>query len=106
LLAFFDELAKKGLNLLTHYTSLVPENAEKFKAFSNYIVADAYFRRRPIVNAVKLSGTEFIGRLRNDSTLMKPLERSKLILPDPSCRILQIKSSFKLRLKSEALCSV
>jgi len=30
-----DELAEKGLNLLTHYASLVTENAEQFKAFSN-----------------------------------------------------------------------
>src|SRR5674476_934824 len=43
-----DELAENGLNLLTHYASLVTENAEQFKAFSNYIVADAYFSKRPI----------------------------------------------------------
>jgi len=30
-----DELAEKGLNLLTHYASLVTENNEQFKAFSN-----------------------------------------------------------------------
>jgi len=64
-----DELAKKGLNLLTHYASLVTENAERFKAFSNYIVADAYFSKRPIVKAVKSSGLEFISRLRDDSVL-------------------------------------
>jgi len=65
-----DELAEKGLNLLTHYASLVTENAEQFKAFSNYIVADAYFSKRPMVKAVKSSGLEFISRLRNDSVLM------------------------------------
>jgi len=64
-----DELAKKGLNLLTHYASLVTENAERFKAFSNYIVADAYFSKRPIVKAVKSSGLKFISRLRDDSVL-------------------------------------
>ena len=65
-----DELAEKGLNLLTHYASLVTENAEQFKVFSNYIVADAYFSKRPIVKAVKSSGHEFISRLRDDSVLM------------------------------------
>ena len=64
-----DELVKKGLNLLTHYTSLVTENAEQFKAFSNYIVADAYFSKRPFVEAVKLANLEFISRLRDDSVL-------------------------------------
>ena len=64
-----DELAEKGLNLLTHYASLVTENAEQFKAFSNYIVADAYLSKRPIVKAVKPSGLEFISRLRDDSVL-------------------------------------
>src|SRR5665648_163801 len=64
-----DELAENGLNLLTHYASLVTENAEQFKAFSNYIVADAYFSKRPIVKAVKSSDLEFISRLRNDSVL-------------------------------------
>src|ERR1035437_6869433 len=64
-----DELAAKGLNLLTHYASLVTENAEQFKAFSNYIVADAYFSKKPMVTAVKSSGLEFISRLRDDSVL-------------------------------------
>ena len=64
-----DELAEKGLNLLSHYASLVTEYAEQFKAFSNYLVADAYFSKRPIVEAVKLTGLEFISRLRDDSVL-------------------------------------
>jgi len=31
------ELVNKGLNLLTYYSNLVTENAEKFKEFSDYI---------------------------------------------------------------------
>lgn len=46
-----DELAEKGFNLLTHYASLVTESAEKFKAFSDSIVANAYFSKRPNVKA-------------------------------------------------------
>ena len=64
-----DELAEKGLNLLTHYASLVTEYAQQFKAFSDYIVADAYFSKRPIVEAVKSTTLEFISRLRDDSVL-------------------------------------
>jgi len=47
-----DELAEKGLNLLTYYANLVRENAEKFKGFSNYVLADAYFAKKPFVEAV------------------------------------------------------
>ena len=64
-----DELSEKGINLLTHYASIVTENAGQFKAFSNYIVADAYFSKRPFVKAVLSSGLEFISRLRDDSVL-------------------------------------
>ena len=65
-----DELAEKGLNLLSHYASLVTENAEQFKFFSNYIVADAFFSKRPFVKKVQSAGLEFISRLRDDSVLM------------------------------------
>jgi hypothetical protein len=44
-----DELAENGLNLLTYYASLVSEHAEKFNGFSNYVLADAYFAKRPFV---------------------------------------------------------
>ncbi len=63
------ELEKKGLNLLAHYASLVTENAAQFKEFSNYIVADAYFSKRPFVEAVLSTGMHFISRLRDDSVL-------------------------------------
>ena len=64
-----DELVKKGLNLLTYYASLVTENAIKFKAFSDYMVADAYFSKKPFVDAILSSGLHFISRLRDDSVL-------------------------------------
>jgi hypothetical protein len=64
-----DELVKKGFNLLTYYASLVVENATKFKEFSEYIVADAYFSKKPFVDAVISSGLHFISRLRDDSVL-------------------------------------
>lgn len=64
-----EELEKSSLNLLAHYARLVTENADGFKAFSNYMVADAWFSKRPFVQGVKSSGMEFIGRLRDDSVL-------------------------------------
>jgi hypothetical protein len=65
-----DELARKGLNLLTYYGSIVTENAIKFKEFSDYMVADAYFSKKPIVDAIISAGLNFISRLRDDSVLM------------------------------------
>jgi hypothetical protein len=64
-----DELVKKGLNLLTYYASLVTENAIKFKEFSDYMVADAYFSKKPFVDQVLSSGLHLISRLRDDSVL-------------------------------------
>ncbi len=64
-----DELVKKGLNLLTYYASLVTENAEKFREFSDYIIADAYFSKKPFVEAILSAGLHFISRLRDDSVL-------------------------------------
>jgi hypothetical protein len=64
-----DELVSRGLNLLTYYASLVTENAKKFKEFSDYIVADAYFSKKPFVEAILSKGLHFISRLRDDSVL-------------------------------------
>jgi hypothetical protein len=64
-----NELASKGLNLLTYYASIITDNATKFKEFSDYMVADAYFSKSPFVNAVLSSGLHFISRLRDDSVL-------------------------------------
>jgi hypothetical protein len=64
-----DELASNGLNLLTYYASIITDNAKKFKEFSDYMVADAYFSKNPFVTAVLSSGLHFISRLRDDSVL-------------------------------------
>lgn len=63
------ELVNKGLNLLTYYASLVTENAEKFKEFSYYIIADAYFSKKPFVDAMLSVRLHLISRLRDDSVL-------------------------------------
>jgi hypothetical protein len=64
-----DELKNRELTLLTYYASLVLENAKKFKEFSDYMVADAYFSRKPFVDAVLYTEMHFISRLRDDSVL-------------------------------------
>ena len=65
-----DELVNKGMNLLSYYASLVVINAAKFKEFTDYMVADAYFSKKPFVDAILLAGMHFISRLRDDSVLM------------------------------------
>ena len=65
-----DELINRGLNLLTYYARLATENAIEFKEFSNYMVADAYFSKKPVVDAILTAGLQFISRLRDDSVLM------------------------------------
>jgi hypothetical protein len=47
----------------------VRENAEKFKGFSNYVLADAYFAKKPFVEAVLSADMHLISRLRDDSVL-------------------------------------
>jgi hypothetical protein len=64
-----EELVKKGSNLLSHYASLVIDNAKNFKEFSDYMVADAFFSKKPFVDAVLSSDLHFISRLRDDSVL-------------------------------------
>ena len=63
------ELAKKGLNLLTYSAGIVADNAKKFKEFSDDMVADDYFSKKPFVDAILLAGLHFISRLRDDSVL-------------------------------------
>jgi len=65
-----DELHKKELNLLSYYGSLVIENAAKFKEITEYIVADAYFSKKPFVDAVIEGKLHLISRLRDDSVLL------------------------------------
>jgi len=64
------ELKAKGLTLLTYYANLVAENKEKFKEFSVYMVADAYFSKKPVVDKIIGTGLHFISRLRDDSVLI------------------------------------
>lgn len=43
-----EALAAKGLNLLTYYASIVTDNGVRFKEFSDYMVADAYFSKKTL----------------------------------------------------------
>ena len=64
-----EELDLSGITLLDHYSNLITKNAIEFKKLSLYIVADAYFSKRPFVSAVCKAKMYFISRLRSDSDL-------------------------------------
>lgn len=64
-----EELDLSGITLLDHYSNLITKNAIEFKKLSLYIVADAYFSKRPFVSAVSKAKMYFISRLRSDSDL-------------------------------------
>lgn len=63
------ELIEKDLTLLAYYAGLVTQNGEQFKALSDYMVADAYFSKKPFVDAALSAGLHLISRLRDDSVL-------------------------------------
>lgn len=64
-----EELDLSGITLLDHYSNLITKNAIEFKKLSLYIVADAYFSKKPFVSAVSKAKMYFISRLRSDSDL-------------------------------------
>jgi len=64
-----DNPDAEQFNLLLHYASLISRNAKEFKEISTYMVADAYFSKKPIVDTVLGLKMNFISRLRNDSVL-------------------------------------
>lgn len=57
-------------NLLSHYADIVSQNSTAFRGISTYIVADAYFSKKPFVDTILEAELHFISRLRDDSVLM------------------------------------
>jgi len=65
-----EERNTQEFNLLSHYACIVSQNAKAFKEISAYVVADAYFSKKPFVDSVLGAELHFISRLRDDSVLM------------------------------------
>ena len=59
----------KDMTLLVYYCQIVKENYLYFKDVSKYMVADAYFSKKEVVNTMLSLGLHFISRLRSDSNL-------------------------------------
>lgn len=65
-----SKLGGKDSTLLDHYCSIIISNAGELSRHSNYFVADAYFSKLPVVNAVLGIRKHLISRMRDDSVLM------------------------------------
>jgi len=59
----------EGMTLLMYYCQIVKEHYLYFKALSKYMVADAYFSKKEVVDTMLSLGLHFISRLRSDSNL-------------------------------------
>ena len=60
----------ENMTLLDYYCQIIKENYLYFKELSNYMVADAYFSKKKVVDAMLSLGLHFISRLRDDAVLM------------------------------------
>lgn len=59
----------EGKTLLVYYCQIVKEHYLYFKVISKYMVADAYFSKKVVVDTMLSLDLHFISRLRSDSNL-------------------------------------
>jgi hypothetical protein len=59
----------ENISLLDYYCRLLKQNAMYFKELSSYLVADAFFSKKKVVDTILASGLHFISRLRDDARL-------------------------------------
>ena len=64
-----NELKSENTNLLAHYGGLVLNNAKQWLSFSKYLLADAYFSKKPFIDNVLEAGMHLVSRLRDDAHL-------------------------------------
>jgi hypothetical protein len=62
--------AFENMTLLDYYCQIIKENYLYFKDLSNYMVADAYFSKKKVVDTMLSLGLHFISRLRDDAVMM------------------------------------
>lgn len=55
--------------LLEHYCGLLKENGAYFKELSAYLVADAFFSKKKVIDTTLSLGMHFVGRLRDDASM-------------------------------------
>ena len=67
----YKDIEKKGMTLLTWYAETIVQRKESLTAISKYLVADAYFSKKPFVDKMlDDAGLHVISRFRTDADLM------------------------------------
>ena len=64
-----DELDLENLNQLEWYAKLIIDRKEQLLSISPYLLADAFFSKRPFVDKILQAGMHLISRLRDDADL-------------------------------------
>jgi len=59
----------ENITLIDYYCRIITENFMYFKELSAYLVADAYFSKKKVVDTVISLGMHFISRLRDDASM-------------------------------------
>ena len=59
----------ENMTLLDYYCQIIKQNYLYFKEVSSYLVADAFFSKKKVVDTVLSLGMHFISRLRDDAVL-------------------------------------
>lgn len=65
-------------SLIDYYGSLIQAHAPEMRSISKYLVADAYFAKRPFVEAVSEADLFLVTRLRKDAKMQYPYIHPKV----------------------------
>ena len=67
----YADIEEKDMNLLDWYANIIVQRKDTFLKISGYLVADAYFSKKPFVDKIVADAQmHLISRLRNDADLM------------------------------------
>ena len=67
----YADIEEKNMSLLDWYANIIVQRKDAFSQISNYLVADAYFSKKPFADKiVEDAQMHLISRLRNDADLM------------------------------------
>ena len=66
----YKDIENKGMTLLDWYADIIVQRKDTFLSISNYLVADAYFSKKPFADKIIEANMHLISRFRNDADLM------------------------------------
>ena len=65
----YKDIENKGMTLLDWYADIIVQRKDTFLSISNYLVADAYFSKKPFADKIVGANMHLISRFRNDADL-------------------------------------